>query len=87
MKEDTVITIRNGKKYLLLLESEDTTESYYLAVLLDEKNEPTSNYAVLEEVEKDGKTFVKRISDPLILNQLLADYRAQFNDMYGETAA
>lgn len=87
MKEDTVITINNGKKYLLLLESEDTTESYFLAVLLDEKEEPTNNYAVLEEVEQEGKTFVKSVNDPIILNQLLADYKSQYNDLYEEQAA
>ncbi len=87
MREDTVITINNGKKYLLLLESEDTTESYFLAVLLDEKEEPTNNYAVLEEVEKEGKTFIRRVSDPIILNQLLADYKSQYNDLYGDQAA
>lgn len=77
MREDTVITLEDGKEYLLLLESETTKESYFLAVVLDANNNPTTTYAVLEEVDKDGELYVEKVNDPIILNQLLADYRAQ----------
>lgn len=82
MKIDTIITLKNDKKYLLLLESELDLEGYFLAVQLDDKNEPTSNYAVLEEVKKDNRMFVKKIDDPLILNQLLEDYKIQYEEQF-----
>lgn len=87
MKIDTVITLKDNKKYLLLLESDLDLEGYFLAVALDEKEEPTNNYAVFQEVEKDGKTFVKKIDDPLVLNQLLEDYKLQYQEQYEEEAA
>lgn len=84
MKVDTVITLKNNKKYLLLLESELELDGYFLAVELDEKNVPTNTYAVLENVEKDGKQFVKKVDDALILNQLLEDYKIQYEEKYDE---
>lgn len=87
MKVDTVITLNDNKKYLLLLESELELEGYFLAVLLDEKDEPTNVYAVLKEVEKDGKTYVKKENDPIIENQLLEDYRNQYEDILEESRA
>lgn len=82
MKVDTVIKLKENNKYLLLLESELDLEGYFLAVQLDEKDEPTKNYAILQEVEKDGKTFVKKIDDPLIMDKLLEDYRQQYDDIF-----
>lgn len=81
MKVDTVITIKNDIKYLLLLESELTIDGYFLAVRLDNNGEPTNNYTVFQEVKKDGKTFIKNIKDPLVLNELLRDYRSQYEDI------
>ena len=82
MKVDTVITLANGKNYLLLLEDDYMEEDYFLSVLLDKNNEPTDEYIVLKEIEKDGKTFVKKETDVLILNQLLEDYKIQYQDDY-----
>lgn len=80
MQVDSVITLKSDKKYGLLLESEEL-EGYFLAVLLNENEEPTNSYAVLKEEKKDGKTFVKRVEDPLILNQLLEDFQSQAEDL------
>ncbi len=84
MKIDTVITLKDNRKYLLLLESDLDLEGYFLAVQLDEKEEPMNTYAVLQDIEKDGKHFVKKIEDPGILNQLLEDYRIQYDEEYAE---
>jgi hypothetical protein len=82
MKVDNVITLSNGKNYLLLLEDDFMEEDYFLSVLLDEKNEPTNEYAVFKEVKKNGETFVKKENNPTVLNQLLEDYRIQYEDDY-----
>lgn len=82
MKVDTVITLANGKNYLLLLEDDFMEEDYFLSVLLDSNNEPTDEYAVLKEITKDGETYTQKINNPIILNQLLDDYRIQYQDEY-----
>lgn len=84
MKIDTKITLKDGKKYLLLMESDLELEGYFLAVVLDAKDEFTNNYAVLQRVLKDGKEFSKKINDPVILNKLLEDYQIQYFDQYEE---
>ncbi len=83
MQEDMVITLGSGKQYGILLESE-TMDNYFLAVLLDEKEEPTSTYTVLKKVVKNNQEFIKRIDDPLILNSLLDDYREQYEELKEE---
>ncbi len=81
MKVDEIITLANNQKYGLLLESELTEEDYFLAVLLNEKEEPTNTFAVFEQIIKDGKIFTKKIKDPFILNQLINDFRLQQEDL------
>ncbi len=83
MQENMVITLGSGKQYGILLESE-TMDNYFLAVLLDEKEEPTSTYTVLKKVVKDNQEFIKRIDDPLILNSLLDDFREQYEELKEE---
>lgn len=83
MQENMVITLGSGKKYGILLESE-TMDNYFLAVLLDEKEEPTSTYTVLKKVVKDNQEFIKRIDDTLILNSLLDDFREQYEEQKEE---
>lgn len=84
MKEDTVITLENGKKYLLLLEDNTLNGDYFLSVLLDDKGEPTDKYLVLKQIRKDGQIYTKKEDDVVILNQLLEDYRRQYEEDYSE---
>lgn len=82
MKVDTVITLANGKNYLLLMEDDIQEEDYFLAVLLDQNDEPTDQYAVLKEVEKDGELYSQKINNPIVLNELLDDFRRQYQEEY-----
>ena len=84
MKVDTVVTLANGKNYLLLLEDDFMEEDYFLSVGLDANNEPNGDYVVLKEIYKDGDTYAQKINNPVILNQLLEDYRLQYEDEYGK---
>jgi len=83
MQENMVITLGSGKKYGILLESE-TMDNYFLAVLLDEKEEPTSTYTIFKKVIKNNQEFIKRIEDTIILNSLLEDYREQYEELKEE---
>ena len=77
MKVDTVMTLKNGENYLLLLESEETEKDYFLAVLLDEKNEPTDKYEIFEQKIKDGKILTRKVKDPFLIQTLLEDFEEQ----------
>ena len=82
MEVDTVVTLADGKKYLLLLEDDYMEEDYFLSVLLNDKDEPTDEYILLKEIIKDGKVYSQRVKDPVILSELLKDYRLQYEDEY-----
>ena len=39
---------------------------------------------MIKEIVKDGKTYCQKINNPVILNELIEDYKIQYNDEYGE---
>ena len=84
MKIDDIISLENGKDYGLLLESVIDDVRYFLAVLVDKEEKPLDEYIVLEEVVEDDETYVRKINDPLILNQLMEDYSLQLEDLEDE---
>lgn len=81
MEENMVITLENDQKYLLLLENAFTDGKYFLSVLLDDKEQPTDVYVVLEERFHDGEEFTKVVTDPVLLDKLLDDYQEQYESM------
>jgi len=82
MKVDHVITLNDGEQYLLLLEDDIQEDNYFLSVKLDKNNEPTDKYVVLKEIKENGQIYVEEEKNPLILNELLDDYRVQYQDEY-----
>ncbi len=80
MKVDEMITLNDGKSYGLLLDTEIESGKYFLAVLLNSKEEPTNNFKVFKETIKDNETYVDEEKDPLILSKLLEDYYLQVDE-------
>ena len=78
MKVDTVVTLDDGEKYLLLLKDEFMEDNYFLAVLLSDKDEPTGEYIVLKQIINNGELYTQRVKNPIILSQLLDDYKKQY---------
>ena len=68
MNIDDIIDLENGKSYLLLLNSEIDKSNYFLAVLLNELDEPTNEYIVLKEINENGEIFTQKVNDPIILS-------------------
>ena len=77
MEVDKIITLKNGENYLLLMENDFTEKDYYLAVLLDEKEQPTKQYEILEGKEVDGKILTRKVKDPFLMQMLLDDFDEQ----------
>ena len=53
MNVNDIIVLENNKNYLLLLDTVIKADKYYLAVELDNNENPTNNYVVVRE-EKEG---------------------------------
>ena len=82
MEIDDIIELENNKNYLLLLESILDDCKYFLAVGLDESDEPTNEYVVLKEIIENDETYVSQINNPIILNQLISDFQEDYDDEY-----
>ena len=84
MKVDTVVTLADGRNYLLLLQDEFLEEEYFLSVLLNDMDEPTLEYAALKQIVKKDGVYIQRIKNPIILSQLLEDYKTKYVSEYGK---
>lgn len=80
MKVDEIIDLENGTSYLLLLESTIDNGKYFLAVELDDKDEPTKNYIVLKEIIDGNDTYIQKENDPIILSKLIQDYSLDYEE-------
>lgn len=81
MKANEMITLPNGESYGLLLKSYLNEDAYFLAVLLNENEEPVPEFKVLKELKKDNQTLVVEEKNIDILNNLLDDYNLQVEEM------
>ena len=81
MKVNEMITLPTGESYGLLLKSYLNDEEYFLAVLLNENEEPVPEYKVFKEIKNNNQSYVLEESNPLIVKNLLDDYRLQVEEM------
>lgn len=84
MKVNSVITLETGVKCLLLDKANYENENYFLAILLDEKDEPTDVSCVLKEIIEDNETFIEREGDKDILTEVLKMFTKTFNKQVSE---
>ena len=87
MKVDEIIDLENGTSYLLLLDNLIDNIKYFLAVELDDAEEPTKNYIVLKEIVEDNDTYIQKETDPIILSKLIQDYSLDYEEDYGDEEA
>ena len=69
-----IMTLKNGKKYVVLNQAIYKQNNYFFVVgTTDDEEDLTDEFRIVQEVEKDGKKFIKDIHDPQLIN-LLAKY-------------
>lgn len=86
MKVDEIIDLENGTSYLLLLDSKINNNNYFLAVRLDENEEPTNDYIVLKEINENNETYTQKVTDPIILSKLIEEYSLDYEEDYVDEA-
>lgn len=79
MGVDDIITLEDGKEFLLLLDTVNDDVKYYLAVECV-NNEPSDHFEVFKEVTENGETSVEEIEDGALLEKLLDDFEEKFDD-------
>lgn len=79
MNVDDLITLDDGKEYILLFKSVDGNDNYFLGVEAV-NNEPTENYEVFKEIVENGESSVEEVTDEALLEKLLDDFEDQFDN-------
>lgn len=77
MNVDEVITLEDGKEYVLLLDSMIDGSRYFLAVEVV-NNVPTENYELFREVIEGADISVEQVEDTTIQEKLIEDFDNQF---------
>lgn len=80
MGVDEIITLEDGKEYILLLESRQDDGKYFLAV--EAVNDaPTDHYELLKEIVIDGELSVEEVVDEDAKQRLIEDLENQYDEM------
>ncbi len=71
MNVNDIIILENNKSYLLLLDTVIEADKYYLAVELDNNENPTNNYVVVKEEKEGNDIYMEITEDPYIYSELI----------------
>ena len=83
--KDTMITLDDDTKYVLLDETEVEGKKYYFAVKIDAATEnPTTEYEVFEEEIEDGDTYMTTLDEGDFKQAILLDFTNNYMHMVGE---
>ena len=75
MKKNSMITLEDGTKYVLLDESIVNDKKYFFAVEINKENEfPTTKYEVLEEVIENDEKYLDFLDECDFKQALLLDF-------------
>jgi len=81
MKVDTIIKLTNNSKYLLLDETLIENKKYFYAVKIgNDSLSVTKEYIFIEEIQKNGKLFVKKVEDKTTNEFLLTVFTKNYTD-------
>ena len=79
MKVDTIITLSNNSKYLLIDETSIEDKNYFYAIgVKDDLETVTGEYIFVEEIQRDNKTFIKKVEDKQIKDFLLTIFTKNY---------
>ena len=81
MKVDSVITLDNDVNCLLLDKATIEDNNYFMAVVLDDKNEPSEEYVVFKEVLEDNEKYVEKVEDETLLTELFKIFTESFKGL------
>lgn len=78
LKVNTIITLENNKRYVLLNETLWNNKKYFLVMEVAENKEVIpNNVAIFEEISDESGTFIEKITDPELIVTLTKQLKAQ----------
>lgn len=80
MNINSVITLDNDIKCLLLYKVMYNNVNYFLALMLDEDDKPTDDNMILKEIVENGEIFVEREGNEEVINNLIPLFTKEINE-------
>lgn len=78
MKSNTIITLENGEKYMVLNEAVYEQEKYYLVMGVDQNKEIIqSKVAIFKEEKENNETYVTKVEDSNEIVKLTQEFKEQ----------
>ena len=71
MEVDTVITLDNDVNCLLLEKINYNNNSYFLANILNEEEEPSDESIIFKEIIENDENYVEKVEDEALAHDLL----------------
>ena len=78
MKSNTIITLENGEKYMVLNEAVYEQKKYYLVMGVDQNKEIIqSKVAIFKEEKENNETYVTKVEDSNEIVKLTQEFKEQ----------
>lgn len=85
MEKDTLITLDDNTKYVLLEELVVDNKKYFYSVKMEVENEvPTNEYEIFEYEEEDGETYLTVLENDEFKERILIEFTKKFVDIIKE---
>ena len=78
MNIEDVITLDDGKEYVILDIAELDGKKYIYSVEIDKEEEPTTNYKFFEWGKENNEEFLVEVVNQEVLNRILAIFTANY---------
>jgi len=80
MEKDTIITLEDNEKFVLLDKVELENANYFLALKLNEDEQPTKEYEIFEEEIEDGDSYMTIVEDPTLKEALMVNFTLNYEE-------
>ena len=77
-KIDKVITLSDNTKHMILDQGNYNGKSYFLTSVLDNEDNLSSNFSILEENKENEKCTVESVTDEKLLKALIEYFKKRF---------
>lgn len=80
MEKDTIITLEDNEKFVLLDKVELENANYFLALKLTNDEQPTKDYEIFEEEVEDGESYMTIVEDQTLKDALMVNFTLNYQE-------
>ena len=80
MEIDTIITLEDNEKFVLIDKIEVENISYFLALKLTEEEQLTKQYEIFEEEIEEGESYMIIVEDENLKESLMVTFALNFKN-------